>query len=79
MTTMPTRETWHVTTHEDGWQVKKSGNEQATSLHENKQDALQAAREIAKDQELGQLKIHKADGTIQEERTYGEDPPGTKG
>lgn len=76
---MPTRRTWHVTTHDGGWQVKKAGNEQATSLHENKADAIDAARRLAKRQELGQIKIHKMDGTIQEERTYGEDPPGSEG
>lgn len=77
---MPTRQTWHVTTHDDeGWQVKKAGNEQATSRHETKQDAIEEAKELAKNRELGQIKIHKMDGTIQEERTYGEDPPGSEG
>lgn len=77
---MPERQTWHITTHDDdGWQVKKAGNDQATSVHENKQEAIEAGRDLAKDQALGQLKIHKTDGTIQEERTYGDDPAGTKG
>jgi hypothetical protein len=77
---MAERQTWHVTTHDgDGWQVKKAGNERATSTHESKQEAVEAGREIAKKQAKGQLKIHKTDGTIQEERTYGDDPPGTKG
>lgn len=77
---MAERKTWHVTTHEDeGWQVKKAGGDQATSRHETKDDAIQAAKQLAKKKDLGQIKIHKTDGTIQEERTYGEDPPGTKG
>jgi hypothetical protein len=77
---MPDRHTWHVTTHDDeSWQVKKAGNDQATSTHGTKDEAVKKARELAKNQELGQIKIHKQDGTIQEERTYGEDPPGTEG
>ena len=76
---MPERETWHVTTHEDGWKVQKAGGKRATSVHATKAEAVEAARQIAKDRPKGQIKIHKADGTIQEERTYGEDPPGSKG
>lgn len=77
---MPERQTWHVTTHDDeGWQVQKAGGEQATSLHDTKSEAVEAAKQLAKNQPLGQIKIHKTDGTIQEERTYGEDPRGTEG
>lgn len=77
---MPERETWHVTTHdEEKWQVKKANNEKATETHATKDDAIQAAKSLAKNQKLGQVKVHKRDGTIHEEFTYGEDPPGTKG
>jgi len=77
---MSERHTWHVTPHEaDGWQVKKANSEKATSRHENKADAIEAAKRHAKSKQLGQVKVHKTDGTIHEEFTYGEDPPETKG
>jgi hypothetical protein len=39
-----------------------------------KKQAVASVKEIAKSLRLGQLKIHRKDGTIQEERTYGKDP-----
>ncbi len=79
---MPERQTWHVTPADGSdanWQVKHAGKERATSRHEKKDEAVQAAKKIAKNRNLGQVIVHKMDGTIQQEFTYGEDPPGTKG
>lgn len=79
---MPQRETWHVTPakgDDGGWQVKHAGKDRATSRHENKDEAIQAAKQIAKDRKLGQVVVHKMDGTIQDEFTYGKDPRRSKG
>lgn len=77
---MPERETWHISPHDDGgWKVKKAGGEQAASRHETKDEAVEAARVIAKKRSKGQIKIHRQDGTIQEERTYGDDPSTSPG
>jgi hypothetical protein len=40
---------------------------------------VQKARELAKKQPLGQVVVHKEDGTIQTEYTYGDDPARTRG
>lgn len=65
------RATFHVVPHEDGWAVQKEGNERATSVHATKDEALEQARTLAKDQEPSQLIVHKKDGTIQDSFAYG--------
>jgi hypothetical protein len=41
---------------------------------DTKEKAISYGRELAKDEGLGQLIVHKADGSIEEEFTYGDDP-----
>ena len=70
-----TRVTYHVTPNSDeGWDVKKEKADRASSNHDTKAEAIERAKELAKKQTLGQVVIHKKDGTIQIEYTYGEDP-----
>jgi len=40
---------------------------------------IDQARKLAKSKPLGQIVIHKSDGKIQTERTYGRDPYPPKG
>jgi hypothetical protein len=37
-------------------------------------EALEEAKRLAKQAELGQVKVHKKDGNMEYENTYGEDP-----
>jgi len=62
-----------------GWDVKKEKASRASKHFDRKQDAVDYGRQSSKQEPLGQLKIHKKDGTIQEERTYGKDPHPPKG
>jgi hypothetical protein len=71
---MSQRAKYHVTPKGDQWQVKKEGAERANKLFDNKADALDKGRDLAKHAELGQLIIHKQTGTFQTEHTYGKDP-----
>jgi uncharacterized protein YdaT len=72
---MSERKVYHVLPgSEDGWQVKEERARQATSSHDTKAEAVSRARELAKSQALAQVIVHKQDGTIQTEYTYGEDP-----
>ena len=74
------RTTYRVTPAEDGsWKVKKDGAERATKIYEDKKDAVARGKELAKSTGKGQLVIHKGDGKIQTEYTYGEDPFPPKG
>lgn len=77
---MANRKTYHVTADgEGGWRVKADGGYRASSTHENKADAVQSAKDLAKAQPLGQVVIHGRDGKIQTEHTYGKDPHPPKG
>src|SRR5829696_7412576 len=59
----------HVVPHNNqDWAVKREGNERASSTHPTQKDAIEAARELAK--ELDDIVIHRPDGTIRERVTY---------
>lgn len=69
---MAERTVYHVVPNQDeGWKVELEGASQASSTHQNKDEAVERARELAQDREPSQIIIHREDGTIQEERTYG--------
>jgi len=59
----------HVVPRDGGWAVIREGGSRALCRHSTQQEALVAAREAAM-KERGQLIVHRADGTIREERTY---------
>jgi len=72
---MSRREKFRVLPHKSGdWAVKREGADRASSIHDQKEDAIERAKELAKDAPLGQIIIHKKDGTIQTEHTYRKDP-----
>jgi hypothetical protein len=74
------RKTRHVTADgEGGWRVKAEGEARASSTHENKTDAVQSAKALAKNHALGQIIITGRDGKIQAEHNYGKDPHPPKG
>jgi hypothetical protein len=62
------------------WKVKLEGRSTAANgIFPSKKRALSRARELAKKAKLGQVIVHKLDGTIQTEYTYGKDPRNIKG
>lgn len=63
--------TYHVTPHDSGWQIAGEGAARATSVHATKQEAVDAARALAKSQTPCRLVVHKMDGTVQAHFTYG--------
>lgn len=58
------RKVYHVTPHQDGWQVKKEGADRASAVRATKEEVIGAARELALNNKPSQIKIHKRDGTI---------------
>lgn len=69
----------HVTPHPDGgWQVKGAGNSKATSRHTTQKQAIDAAKQTAKNQK-SELFIHKPNGQIRDRSSYGNDPYPPKG
>lgn len=74
------RKVYHVTPDPNGgWNVKAEDNKRPSGHFGKKTDAVVRGKELAKKPALGQIKIHKQDGKIQTEHTYGDDPPQTKG
>lgn len=65
---------YHAVPHGDGWAVKGEGNKRATSVHETQKEAWAAAIEMAKKAGMSAYK-HGMDGTIKEERSYGNESP----
>ena len=63
----------HVVPLGNGWAVKGEGNTRFTIITEIKKDAVEAAREIARNNH-SELVIHGRDGRIQEKDSYGNDP-----
>jgi hypothetical protein len=70
------------------YDVKKDGNvwkgisrngDRASVVSSTKADAVKKTSEIAKSHGNSQVVIRKADGKIQSERTYGNDPKSSKG
>ncbi|MBC3301151.1 DUF2188 domain-containing protein [Pseudomonas sp. SWRI18] len=71
---------FHITPTENGWALKKQGAERASKTAATKAEIVKLASEFLEGK-TASLKIHKEDGSIQEERTYprSADPRKTKG
>lgn len=67
---MPRRGWQHVVPHDGGWAVRGEGNSRATSVHDTQREAIDTAREIARNQN-GELLIHGRNGQIRERDTVG--------
>jgi hypothetical protein len=70
------RRVFHSILTKVGWQVKENGK--TVSNHANQAESHQAAmaagRNALENGWLGQAVLHRKDGRIGEERTYGKDP-----
>lgn len=63
----------HVVPHPHGWAVKGAGNSKATRVVATQAEAIAAGREIAINQG-SELRIHRPNGQIRDNRSYGNDP-----
>lgn len=57
--------TWHIAKDDDGWKLLREGSPTADSRHENRADALDAARAIATEHADATIKLHNPDGTLE--------------
>jgi hypothetical protein len=72
---MPKRKVVYVSPSDKAkWSVKNEGAQRTLRNFGNKKDAVDFGRQMAKNADLGQLKIQRRDGTFQREYTYGKDP-----
>lgn len=76
---MSDRTIYHVQPSENGWEGMMEGALRASVVSKTKEEVLDRTIALALNREPSSVIIHKADGTIQEERTYGKDPFPPKG
>jgi hypothetical protein len=79
---MSDRKVFHSThTAQDGWHVTLEGKTVAKhpTQQQSHDDARERARKIYEGGGLAQAVLHKENGTIQTEHTYGKDPRRTPG
>jgi hypothetical protein len=62
-------DSYHLLPHGDRWRLTMEGSENILGDFETKDDAVADCAAIVRES-TGSLKIHRADGTIEEERTY---------
>ena len=68
----------HVVPRDDGWGVRGEGNTKDTVIKPTQSEAIDAAREIARNHE-SELLIHGRDGKIRDRDSYGPDSHPPKG
>jgi len=60
----------HVVTHEEeGWAIKREGSANPLSTHTTQRDAINAALDVAQDEETNVI-VHRKDGRIKEVKSY---------
>jgi hypothetical protein len=63
----------HVVPHGNDWGVRGEGNGRLTSIHPTQGEAIDAARDIARNQR-SEVVIHRPNGQIRDSDSYGNDP-----
>lgn len=63
----------HVVPRTDGWIIRREGTSKATSVHVTQREAIEEARELARDLR-SELVIHRRDGRIRDRDSYVQDP-----
>jgi Uncharacterized protein conserved in bacteria (DUF2188) len=73
------RTVYHVVQNSSGdkWLVTQEGSDSMRKVFGRKAEAVLTAKVRAKKQEPSQVKVHKSDGNMEYESTYGEDPART--
>lgn len=68
----------HVVPHNEKWGVRGAGNEKVTKVADTQKQAIEIAKEIAKNQK-SEVVIHRTNGEIRDKNSYGNDPFPPKG
>ena len=76
---MSDRNVFHVVPTANSWKVTRVGQDELEILRDDKADAVDEARRLAKDEMPSQVVIHTRDGKIETEYTYGDDPRSSAG
>ena len=68
-----TQKQQHIVPVDGEWGIKKGGSNRLTEVFDKKEDAVDAGREIARNQGA-EFFIHDRHGIIKERESYGNDP-----
>lgn len=70
------RTVYHVVPDASGerWVISQEKNDRFREEFSTKEEAVNAARDRAQRETPSQVKVHKRDGNMEYESTYGEDP-----
>jgi uncharacterized protein YdaT len=68
----------HVVPHNGKWGVRGEGNSKVTKATGTQSEAIEKAREIAKNQK-SEMIVHRPNGQIRDKNSYGNDPFPPKG
>lgn len=63
----------HVVHKNDSWAIEEEGQDTVMSIHDTKEEAVNAARDIARKNKV-ELIIHNLNGRISRRNSYGHDP-----
>jgi hypothetical protein len=63
----------HIVPHDQGWALKREGQNSVESVHQTQKDAIDAGRDIAREDEVD-IVVHRSDGTFRNVLTYTNDP-----
>ena len=67
--TRPATHNQHVVPYEEEWAVRGEGNKRVTAVYKYQDDAIDRARDIAKNYHSDVI-IHRKDGTIRDRNSY---------
>lgn len=70
---MSKKKNQHVVPYKGKWAVKGEGNQKVTKVTETQKEAIEIAKEIAKNKG-GEVVIHNKKGQIRDKDSYGNDP-----
>lgn len=75
------RKVYHVVPNADQsrWVVSMENDDQFRQEFDTKQEAVEAAKGRARDEEPSQVKVHSQNGNMEYESTYGDDPSRSPG
>ncbi|MEM9553956.1 MAG: DUF2188 domain-containing protein [Acidobacteriota bacterium] len=63
---------FHLVPGDTGWQLRREGDETPIERFPTKKAGLDAARRLAREREPSRLVVHRVDGTIQNQFSYGD-------
>jgi len=64
---------YHLLPKDEKWSIRQEGQDKDSGVQDTKKAALDAARKLAQSNEPSRLVVHRADGTIQNSYSYGDD------